>query len=230
MVARPVDTEFRGARQRLVETIRSRGINDLAVLRAFEMTPRHLFVPTGLWHKAYEDAPLPIGSGQTISQPSIHAKYLELLGLNGRERVLEIGTGSGYQTVLLAHLAAQVFSIERIANLLEQARSNIQRAGVRNVSLLLGDGTVGWRAHAPYDAILVSAASPKVPQPLIEQLADGGRLVIPLGGLDEQELVVFSRKGTELTRKSILPVRFVPLLGTHGWREEGEGEGREGSA
>ncbi len=202
-----------------MEAIRSRGIKDLAVLRAFEMTPRHLFVPTGIRHRAYEDAPLPIGSGQTISQPSIHAKYLELLRLKGDEKVLEIGTGSGYQTVLLAHLAAQVFSIERIGPVLELGRANIQRAGVRNVSLLLGDGTVGWRAHAPYDAILVSAASPKVPQPLVEQLADGGRLVIPLGGLDEQELVVFTRQGAELVRETVIPVRFVPLLGTHGWRE-----------
>jgi protein-L-isoaspartate(D-aspartate) O-methyltransferase len=217
VVARAVDPEFRGARHRLVETIRSRGIRDLAVLRAFEMTPRHLFVPSGLSHKAYEDAPLPIGSGQTISQPSIHAKYLELLHLTGKERVLEVGTGSGYQTVLLAHLVDQVFSIERIAPLLEQARRNIQRAQVHNVSLLLGDGTVGWRAHAPYDAILVSAASPKVPDPLVEQLADGGRLVIPLGGMDEQDLVMFTRRGTALTRETILPVRFVPLLGTHGW-------------
>jgi protein-L-isoaspartate(D-aspartate) O-methyltransferase len=220
MVARPVASEFSGARRRLVETIRAKGINDLAVLRAFEMTPRHLFVPTGLWHKAYEDAPLPIGSGQTISQPSIHAKYLELLHLSGREKVLEIGTGSGYQTVLLAHLVAQVFSIERIGALLEQARQNIQRAEVRNVSLLLGDGTVGWREYAPYDAILVSAASPKVPQPLVDQLADGGKLLIPLGGKDEQDLVMFTRRGAELVRESILPVRFVPLLGTYGWREE----------
>jgi protein-L-isoaspartate(D-aspartate) O-methyltransferase len=223
VVARPVDSEFRGARHRLVETIRSRGISDLAVLRAFEMTPRHLFVPTGLWHKAYEDAPLPIGSGQTISQPSIHAKYLELLRLTGREKVLEIGTGSGYQTVLLAHLVEQVFSIERIAPLLQQARQNIQRAQVHNVSLLLGDGTVGWREYAPYDSILVSAASPKVPQPLVDQLAEGGRLVIPLGGMDEQDLVMFTRRGSELIRESILPVRFVPLLGTYGWREGGGG-------
>lgn len=227
-MARPVEAEFRGARHRLVETIRSKGINDLAVLRAFEMTPRHLFVPTGLWHKAYEDAPLPIGSKQTISQPSIHAKYLELLRLTGREKVLEIGTGSGYQTVLLAHLVAQVFSIERIAAVLEQGKANIQRAAVSNVSLLLGDGTVGWRAHAPYDAILVSAASPKVPQPLVEQLADGGKLLIPLGGMDEQELVMFTRRGTELVRESILPVRFVPLLGTYGWREGGGGGGGGG--
>lgn len=221
-MARSVGAEFSGARRRLVEAIRERGINDLAVLRAFEMTPRHLFVPTGLWHKAYEDAPLPIGSGQTISQPSIHAKYLELLRLTGREKVLEIGTGSGYQTVLLAHLVSQVFSIERIGSLLEQARQNIQRAGVRNVSLLHGDGTVGWREYAPYDAILVSAASPKVPQPLVEQLAEGGRLVIPLGGMDEQDLVMFTRQRgeTELVRENILPVRFVPLLGTYGWRAE----------
>lgn len=220
MVARPVDPEFRGARRRLVETIRARGINDLAVLRAFEMTPRHLFVPTGIWHRAYEDQPLPIGSGQTISQPSIHAKYLELLRLQGREKVLEIGTGSGYQTVLLAHLVAQVFSIERIAPLLEQARQNIQRAGVRNVSLLLGDGTIGWRQYAPYDAILVSAASPRVPDPLVEQLAEGGKLLIPLGGMEEQELVMFTKQGDQLVREAILPVRFVPLLGMHGWTEE----------
>jgi protein-L-isoaspartate(D-aspartate) O-methyltransferase len=221
VVAGPVESQYRGARQRLVEAIRAKGINDLAVLRAFEMTPRHLFVPTGLWHRAYEDAPLPIGSGQTISQPSIHAKYLELLQLKGTEKVLEIGTGSGYQTVLLAHLVAQVFSIERIAPVLEQGRANIQRAGVKNVSLLLGDGTIGWRAHAPYDAILVSAASPKVPDPLVEQLAEGGRLVIPLGGMEEQELVVFTKRGADLVRESVLPVRFVPLFGTHGWREEG---------
>lgn len=211
--------KFRGARQRLVESIRGKGINDLAVLRAFEMTPRHLFVPTGLWHKAYEDAPLPIGSGQTISQPSIHAKYLELLQLRGTEKVLEIGTGSGYQTVLLANLVEQVFSIERIATLLQQAKQNIERAGVHNVSLLLGDGTVGWRAHAPYDAILVSAASPSVPQPLVEQLAEGGRMIIPLGGQDEQDLIMFTKRGAELVRENILPVRFVPLLGTYGWRE-----------
>jgi protein-L-isoaspartate(D-aspartate) O-methyltransferase len=221
-VARAVEPEYGGARRRLVETIRSKGIVDPAVLRAFEMTPRHLFVPTGLWHKAYEDAPLPIGSGQTISQPSIHAKYLELLKLTGKEKVLEIGTGSGYQTVLLAHLTSQVFSIERIAPLLEQARQNIQRTGVRNVSLLLGDGTIGWRAHSPYDEILVSAASPKVPEPLVEQLAEGGRLVIPLGGMDEQELVMFTKQNNELVRESVLPVRFVPLVGKHGWRESRE--------
>ena len=224
-MARPIESDFRGARRRLVDTIRSKGIVDPAVLRAFELTPRHAFVPSGLYHRAYDDQPLPIGSGQTISQPSIHAKYLELLNLKGKERVLEIGTGSGYQTVLLSHLAEQVFSIERIAAVLEQGRANIQRAGAKNVSLLLGDGTVGWRAHAPYDAILVSAASPKVPEPLIEQLAEGGKLIIPVGGQDEQELVMFTKKGSELVRESVLPVRFVPLVGTHGWREENGGRG-----
>src|SRR5262249_43121540 len=137
LVARPVDTEFRGARERLVDTLREKGIRDLAVLRAIEMTPRHAFVPTGLRHRAYEDAPLPIGNGQTISQPWVHARYLELLQLSGKEKVLEIGTGSGYQTVLLAHLASQVFSIERIPALMQQARENVQRAGVSNVSFLL---------------------------------------------------------------------------------------------
>ena len=224
-MARPIESDFRGARRRLVDTIRSKGIVDPAVLRAFEMTPRHAFVPSGLYHRAYDDQPLPIGSGQTISQPSIHAKYLELLNLKGHERVLEIGTGSGYQTVLLSHLAGQVFSIERIAPVLEQGRANIQRAGAKNVSLLLGDGTVGWRAHAPYDAILVSAASPKVPEPLVEQLADGGKLIIPVGSQNEQELVMFTKKGGEVVRESVLPVRFVPLVGTHGWREENGGRG-----
>jgi protein-L-isoaspartate(D-aspartate) O-methyltransferase len=209
---------MRGSRRRLVEALRERGIKDMAVLRAFEQTPRHVFVPTGVRHRAYEDSALPIGNGQTISQPSIHARYLELLALTGREKVLEVGTGSGYQTVLLAHLAAQVFSIERIAPLLQGAREVIAKCGVRNVSLLLGDGTLGWREYAPYDAILVSAAAPSVPQPLVDQLAEGGRLLIPLGGQDVQTLTVLTRKQGQISREDILPVRFVPLLGQHGWQ------------
>jgi protein-L-isoaspartate(D-aspartate) O-methyltransferase len=209
---------MRGSRRRLVEALREKGIADLAVLRAFEQTPRHLFVPTGVRHRAYEDSALPIGNGQTISQPSIHARYLEILRLTGREKVLEVGTGSGYQTVLLAHLAAQVFSIERSAPLLQGARENIARAGVRNVSLLLGDGTLGWREYAPYDAILVSAGSPTIPQPLLDQLAEGGRMLIPLGGQDVQTLAVLTRKNGEIVRNDVLPVRFVPLLGQHGWQ------------
>lgn len=218
MVAGPVDGEFRASRRRLVETLRERGIRDLAVLRAVEATPRHLFVPTGVRHRAYEDSALPIGNGQTISQPSIHARYLELLKLTGHERVLEVGTGSGYQTVLLAHLAAQVFSIERIPALLNGARDAITRAGVRNVSLLLGDGTLGWREYSPYDAILVSAAAPSVPQPLLDQLAEKGRLLIPLGGQDVQTLAVITKRDGTVHREDVLPVRFVPLLGTHGWQ------------
>jgi protein-L-isoaspartate(D-aspartate) O-methyltransferase len=221
LVARPVvDTEFRGARQRLVETLQGKGIRDLAVLRAFEMTPRHAFVPTGLRHRAYEDAPLTIGHGQTISQPWVHARYLELLHLTGKEKVLEIGTGSGYQTVLLAHLTAQVFSIERIAPLMQQARENIQRAGVNNVSLLVGDGTIGWSQYAPYDAILVGAGAPSIPQPLLDQLAEGGRLLIPIGDREEQRLVLAERKDGKIVMRDEAPVRFVPLIGHHGWGNE----------
>lgn len=218
-MAGPVEHEFRGARRRLVETLQDGGITDLAVLRAFDQTPRHLFVPTGVRHRAYEDAPLPIGNGQTISQPSVHARYLQELKLTGKERVLEIGTGTGYQTVLLSHLAAQVFSIERVAPLLDRAREILQEIGVSNVSLLLGDGTIGWRAYAPYDAVLVSAATPSIPQPLVEQLADGGRLIAPVGDREQQMLRMVSRRGGLIEERDLLAVRFVPLLGAHGWNE-----------
>lgn len=214
----PVDGEFRGARRRLVDTLRQKGITDLSVLRAVELTPRHAFVPTGVRHRAYEDAALPIGNGQTISQPSLHARYLELLRLSGRERVLEIGTGSGYQTVLLSHLVDQVFSVERIPALLQTARDVIQRLGAKNVSLLLGDGTVGWRDYGPYDAILVSAAGPEVPTPLLEQLAPGGRLLVPLGRGDEQVLKMYRRTDRGIQESELGAVRFVPLVGRHGWQ------------
>ena len=217
-MAGSVGPEFRGARRRLVETLQGAGIRDLAVLRAVDLTPRHLFVPTGVRHRAYEDSALPIGNGQTISQPSVHAKYLELLGLTGNQKVLEVGTGSGYQTVLLSHLAAQVFSIERVAALYDKARDILRQLDVRNVSLSLGDGTIGWREYAPYDAILVSAGAPDVPQPLLDQLAERGKLLIPLGTKDEQLLVSFERHNGTIVRRDIAPVRFVPLLGTHGWQ------------
>jgi protein-L-isoaspartate(D-aspartate) O-methyltransferase len=217
LVARPVVPEYRGPRRRLVELLRDRGIADLSVLHAFDVTPRHLFVPSGIRHRAYEDNALPIGNGQTISQPSMHARYLELLKLTGEERVLEIGTGSGYQTVLLSHLAAQVFSIERVTTLLESARLAIRAAGARNVSLLGGDGTLGWREYAPYDAILVTAGCPDVPEPLLRQLAEGGRLLAPLGERDAQVLTLVIRRGETLERRAIAPARFVPLIGRHGW-------------
>ena len=216
-MAAPVEQQFSGPRRRLVETLQDSGITDLAVLRAFDAVPRHLFVPTGVRHRAYEDSALPIGNGQTISQPSIHARYLQELQLTGREKVLEIGTGSGYQTVLLSHLVSQVFSIERIGALMESARAIIAKLGKNNVSLLQGDGTLGWRDYAPYDAILVSAAAPDMPKALAEQLGEGGRMLIPVGGRDEQVLYVITRRGPELQRRAIGPVRFVPLVGTQGW-------------
>ncbi len=213
------EPELRGPRRRLLDTLRERGITDLSVLRAVDLTPRHLFVPQAIQHRAYEDAALPIGSGQTISQPSVHARYLAELRLTGHERALEIGTGSGYQTVLLSHLVEQVFSIERVRELLDRARDVIRRVDARNISLLLGDGTFGWREYAPYDAILVSAAAPDVPRPLFEQLAEGGRILIPLGGREDQMLTVATRRGDTLERRDITPVRFVPLVGAYGWSE-----------
>jgi protein-L-isoaspartate(D-aspartate) O-methyltransferase len=219
-VADSITPEYRGARRRLLEALQAAGISDLAVLRAFELAPRHLFVPSGVIHRAYEDNALPIGSGQTISQPSVHARYLQLLKLNGHEKVLEVGTGSGYQTVLLSHLAEQVFSIERVPELLDRAREVIAVCGVRNVSLMLGDGTLGWREFSPFDAILVSAAAPEIPEPLLDQLAVGGRLVAPLGDRVEQMLVMVTKRADGFERRDIAPVRFVPLVGTHGWSDD----------
>ena len=209
---------FGGYRARLVETLQRKGIRDLAVLRAVRMVPRHLFVPESVRHRAYDDAALPIGSSQTISQPWVQARYLELLALSGRERVLEIGTGSGYQTALLALLCDAVFSVERIAALAQRARETLAAAHIRNVTVLVGDGTLGWRPFAPYDAILVAAASPEIPAPLVEQLAPGGRMVIPLGDRANQTLTLVRREGDQLRTSTVADVRFVPLLGEFGFR------------
>ena len=209
---------YGGYRAQLVETLQRKGIRDLAVLRAVRMVPRHLFVPESVRHRAYEDAALPIGSSQTISQPWVQARYLELLSLTGRERVLEIGTGSGYQTALLALLCDAVFSVERIAGLAQRARETLADAGIRNVTVLVGDGTLGWRPFAPYDAILVAAASPEIPGPLVEQLAPGGRMVIPLGDRANQTLTLVRREGDRLRTTTVADVRFVPLLGEFGFR------------
>ena len=216
MEAGRVADSYAGYRARLVERLRERGIRDLAVLRAFGETPRHLFVPEALRERAYEDTALPIGRGQTISRPLTHATYLEALSLRGRERVLEVGTGSGYQAALLSHLVAQVFTVERFTQLADRARAGLARAGARNVTVLAGDGSLGWRPYAPDDAILVSAAAPSVPQPLLEQLADGGRLLMPLGGPDSQELVRITRRGTAFDEERLAVASFVPLLGRHG--------------
>ena len=216
-MASPLIRQFGGARRRLIEELQAKGIRDLAVLKAFDEVPRHLFVPTGVQHRAYEDAPLPIGHAQTISQPWVHAKYLELLQLTGEERVLEIGTGSGFQTALLTKLAGQVFTIERIPALAEEARGALKACGIEHVVQRVGDGTLGWKEFAPFDAILVGAASPDVPAPLLEQLAVGGQLLVPVGGREEQVLVRVRRTETGFERTRLDAMRFVPLIGAHGF-------------
>jgi protein-L-isoaspartate(D-aspartate) O-methyltransferase len=211
---------YGGYRNRLVEVLRRKGVRDLSVLRAVQMVPRHLFVPESVRHRAYDDTALPIGSGQTISQPYVQARYLELIGLTGREKVLEIGTGSGYQTALLALVASMVFSVERVPHLAQSARTALANSGIRNVTVLVGDGTLGWRPFAPYDAILVSAASPEIPSPLVEQLAEGGRMVIPLGDRASQTLTLVERQGDQVRSRTVADVRFVPLVGEFGFSQD----------
>ncbi len=218
MVARGVTGDgYGGYRARLVEQLQAKGIKDLAVLRAIATVPRHLFVPEAVRHRAYEDSALPIAEGQTISQPWVQARSLELLRLSGSEKVLEVGAGSGYQTALLAHLAGSVFAVERIPSLAYAAREALGQAGITNVTVLVGDGTLGWRSCAPFDAIVVAAASPAIPRPLVEQLAPGGRLVIPVGQGDTQVLTAAEKVGDELVTREVVDVRFVPLIGQHGF-------------
>lgn len=219
-MASALTPQFGGARRRLIEELQRKGIKSLSVLKAFADVPRHEFVPTGLRHRAYEDAPLPIGQGQTISQPWVHAKYLELLELSGPERVLEIGTGSGFQTALLTKLAQHVFSIERLAALAEQARESLHRCEIDHVIQRVGDGTLGWPEYGPYDAILVGAAAPDVPQPLLDQLSVGGQLLIPVGDRDTQQLLRIRRTPEGFTRSTLDAMRFVPLIGQHGFDAE----------
>lgn len=209
---------YGGYRSQLVETLRGKGIRDLAVLRAIAEVPRHLFVPEYLRHRAYDDAALPIGNGQTISQPWIQARSLEALALTGRGRVLEIGTGSGYQTALLATLCGSVVSIERIRGLSDAARAVLEAIGLlQNVQLVVGDGTLGWLASAPYAGIVVAAASPEVPLPLVRQLEPDGRMVVPVGSRDAQVLTLVTRDGERQTTTALSEARFVPLIGQHGW-------------
>ncbi len=208
---------FGGYRTRLVEQLREQGVQDLAVLRAFAETPRHLFVPDAVRHRAYENAALPIGAGQTISQPFTQARTLEALRLRGKERVLEIGTGSGYQTALLSHLVAQVFTVERVRTLALAAQDALRAAAVGNVSVLLGDGTLGWSAYAPYDAILVAAGGPEIPGPLLEQLTSSGRLLLPLGDRGHQTLTLVERTATGIRQTPLGAALFVPLVGEHGF-------------
>jgi protein-L-isoaspartate(D-aspartate) O-methyltransferase len=215
--------DFTALREAMVANqIEMRGVRDARVLAAMRTVPRHHFVPAYQQGSAYRDSPLPIGQGQTISQPYIVALMSEMLELEGDERVLEIGTGSGYQAAILAQLAAEVISVERFASLAQEARERLAELEVDNVRVEVGDGSLGWPSHAPYDAIIVTAASPKVPPPLEEQLAEGGRLVVPAGQRYTQSLVRVWRRGGRLKRETTIGVAFVPLIGEHGWQKRGE--------
>jgi len=213
----PVDEYSISAQKMISEQIASRGIKDERVLEAFRRVPRYRFVEETFKRQAYNDHPLPIGSGQTISQPFIVALMTEALELSGTESVLEIGTGSGYQTAILAELAGHVYSIERIEKLAKRSKGLLLELGYTNITIKVDDGTHGWREHAPFDAVIVTAASPDVPGPLIDQLVDGGRLVIPVGGRISQELVKLTRKGNKTKRTHMGDCRFVKLIGEHGW-------------
>ena len=201
------------ARERMVrEQIEARDVRDPRTLAAMRKVPRHELVPAGVRARAYEDSPLPIGHEQTISQPYIVAFMTEALGLRGGERVLEVGTGSGYQAAVLAEIAGQVHTIEIVAPLAERARQDLARLGYANVHVRAGDGYLGWPEAAPFDAIIVTAAAPKIPEPLLAQLKDGGRLVIPVGE-ESQNLMVLTRTGATFSEQTVLPVRFVPMTG-----------------
>jgi protein-L-isoaspartate(D-aspartate) O-methyltransferase len=218
--------EFSIPRQRMVEHLRMRyKIADERILDAMNSVPRHLFVPEALRSQAYRDNALPIAGGQTISQPFIVARMTELLGLKGRERVLEIGAGSGYQTVVLSLLARRVYAIERLPELAAALKEKVVRLGIRNVSVRCDDGTKGWPVYAPFDAILVAAGGPEIPKPLTEQLEIGGRLVIPIGESQKsQNLVLVTRTDKGFEERNAGPCSFVPLIGEHAWKEAGNGE------
>lgn len=216
-----MDDPFVPERRSMVnDQIRSRGITDERVLVAMEEVPRHLFVPPDLERDAYRDHPLPIGHGQTISQPYIVAGMTALLQLKHGDSVLEVGTGSGYQAALLARIAGRILSIERIPEVARRAEENLRRAGIDGVRIVIRDGTAGYPEEAPYDAILVTAAAPSLPSPLLSQLADGGRLVAPVGDRNIQHLIRITRHGDEFMRETFEPVRFVPLIGEYGWQNE----------
>ncbi len=197
-----------------------RGIKDPRVLKAFQKIPRHHFVSEKYLDRAYEDFPLPIGAGQTISQPYMVALMTQCLELSGRETVLEIGTGSGYQAAILAELAAEVYSVERVASLAEAAKKVLKDLGYGNVQIKFADGTMGWRNFAPYDGIIVTAAAPAIPEPLIEQLNIEGKLVIPIGARFSQILTVVKKYRGNIETNKICGCVFVPLLGKYAWREE----------
>lgn len=206
-------------RQRMAGALVERGIQDHATLRAMIEVPRHQFVEDAMQARAYGDFPLPIGSNQTISQPYVVAMMTQALRLRGNERVLEIGTGSGYQAAVLSRLCKRVYTVERIHSLLGRARKVFDQLRYYNIISCIDDGTVGWAKHAPFDAILVTAGGPEIPEPLIEQLADPGRMVMPVGSQEEQELHLLEKRNGRIRVQAIGHVRFVNLIGEHGWRE-----------
>jgi protein-L-isoaspartate(D-aspartate) O-methyltransferase len=207
-------------RARMVEEqIVDRGVKDERVLAAMRKVPRHEFLPEAIRGMAYQDSALPLGEGQTMSQPFMVALMSELLELKGTERVLEIGTGSGYQAAVLAELCEKVYTVERIKILADRARQNLDRLGYRSVAIKVYDGTYGWKEMAPFDAIMVTAGSPDVPAPLIEQLKDNGRLVIPVGERFNQTLLKVAKTPEGCVPERSIPCVFVPLIGNHGWKE-----------
>jgi protein-L-isoaspartate(D-aspartate) O-methyltransferase len=219
--------EFEAARREMVaRQIGSRGIQSARVLEAMSSVPRHLFVPPEHVSKAYADEPLPIGEGQTISQPFMVAAMADALSLDGHERVLEIGAGSGYQAAILSLLAREIIAVETQPVLAAAARERLLRLAYNNIRIEVGDGSLGWPSDAPYDAILVTAAAPAIPPPLLEQLADGGRLVLPVGSADNQDLIRLVKRNSLTTKESLFACRFVPLLGRYGWRKDSQESSR----
>jgi protein-L-isoaspartate(D-aspartate) O-methyltransferase len=212
--------EINAARHAMVETqLRHRGINDDRVLAAMDTVPRHEFVPPEFRNRAYEDAPLPIGEGQTISQPYIVAAMTQALRLSSDDRVLEVGTGCGYQAAVLASLAKEVFTIEYHAQLASESAARLSHLGYMNVHVHCGDGTLGLRQFAPFNAILVAAAAPAVPAPLLAQVDEGGRMILPVGDLEHQQLQLIERHHDRFLVARLEPCRFVRLVGAHGWEE-----------
>jgi protein-L-isoaspartate(D-aspartate) O-methyltransferase len=214
--AEPSDPDPSEDRTRMVQeqlTAPGRGIRNAAVLQAMQEVPRHEFVPASQRHHAYEDRPLPIGYGQTISQPYVVAFMTEQLGPEKSDRVLEVGTGSGYQAAILGELVQEVYTIEIVEPLARSASATLSRLGYTNIHVRAGDGYQGWQEHAPFDAIIVTCAPSHVPEPLVRQLRDGGRMIIPVGGAGSQELVLLEKKDGALQRRNVLPVRFVPMTG-----------------
>ncbi len=205
------------ARRRMVEALKRDGITDPQVLEAMGEIPRQFFVEESLRNQAYDNNPLNIGMQQTISQPTMVATMTQALSLSGREKVLEIGTGSGYQTAILAQLSDWVYSVELISGLYYRARDVLEKLRIFNINLMMGDGSLGWPEKAPFDAIMVTAGAPQIPEPLLAQLAENGRLVIPVGPAGMQTLVRITRTPDKLVREDLVGCRFVPLKGRHGW-------------